>query len=176
MWSYSLAELLRHTPGHEDTVQRSVCALEYVPLLGSAPLSRPAPGAFEPPHLTDVLAIGCLTGSVTFLQTSTTPATVLVDMPAAHAGDVRTLLALPEYLASHRHTPLVFSASYDATASLWACATAQRRIDPVLQCTNRATLRAGHSDKVLSAAALRDTPSIITSGADGRVVLWNLPM
>lgn len=177
IWSYSLTELLQQTPGYRDAVARSVCALEYIPLLASpsSGLPKPVPGTFTPSALGSILAVGCLNGSVSFLQTDTSPAKVVLDMPQAHSADVRTLLALPDYHYQRSENPLVFSASYDATANLWACAGAQRRTDPLLQCTNRATLRAGHTDKVLCAAALQSSASIITSGADGRVVLWNLP-
>lgn len=173
IWSYSLSELLQQTPGGRDPVTRSICALEHVPLL-TTPFAKPAPGAFVPPAMGGVLAVGCLSGSLSFLQTDVVPARVLVDQPAAHSADVRTVLALPDYHSGQRQQPLVFSASYDSTASLWACTPAQRRLDPVLQLRSQATLRAGHSDKVLCAAALQSSASIVTSGADGRVVLWNL--
>lgn len=173
IWSYSLSELLQQTPGGRDPVARSVCALEHVPLL-TTPFAKPPPGAFVPPAIGGVLAVGCLNGSLSFLQTDVVPARVLVDQPAAHSADVRTVLALPDYHGGQRLHPLVFSASYDSTASLWACTPAQRRVDPVLQLSSQATLRAGHTDKVLCAAALHSNASIVTSGADGRVVLWNL--
>lgn len=173
IWSYSLSELLLQTPGGRDPVARSICALEHVPLL-TTPFAKPAPGAFVPPAIGGVLAIGCLNGSLSFLQTDVVPARLLVDQPAAHSADVRTVLALPDYHSGQRLNPLVFSASYDSTASLWACTPAQRRVDPALELRCQATLRAGHSDKVLCAAALQSSASIVTSGADGRVVLWNL--
>lgn len=174
IWSYSLAELLQQTPEYRDTVARSICALEYIPQLTS-PSSKVAPSAFIPPSMTNVLAVGCLDGSVSFVQADSNPAKVLFDLPRAHTADVRTILALPDYEQGHRQHPLLFSASYDSTANIWGCVTPQRRIDPALQLTNRATLRAGHTDKVLCAATLNSNASIITSGADGRVVLWNLP-
>jgi WD40 repeat protein len=177
MWSFSLSDLLQRSGSH-NVVGRSVCALEYIPLLSSpvSPMSTPPPGGFVAPPLNNVLAIGCLGGSVTFVQADSPPTKISLDMASAHNDDVRTLLALPEYHGMHRHGQLVFSASYDSTANLWSCNAAQRRIDPVLRCSNRANLRGGHSDKVLSAAALQSTPSILTSGADGRIVLWNLPV
>jgi hypothetical protein len=176
MWSLSLSELLQQSSGSFDAVSRSVCALEYIPLLSAAVSRESTPEGFISSPSNSVLAIGGLNGSVTFVQADASRAKVLMDMPTAHKADVRTLLALPEYHVSHRQAPLVFSASYDSTANLWSCATAQRRNDPFLHCTNRATFRSGHSDKVLSAAALQLTPSILTSGADGRIVLWNLPV
>lgn len=213
LFSLDLGSVLR-AQGHSDTITRSICALEHCLELETYQQQEHAiiqrmPGAFLSPTFGHVLAVGCLAGSLSFLQILQQSSggnyepQVLADLPKAHSSDVRTLLSLPlrapdasvlsssfdahdregkvintrttEAALSTLHAPLFFSASYDATAALWTCQPPRRRIDPLLACSVTARMGAAHKDKVLSAAALHSGRSIVTTGADGRVVLWNLP-
>lgn len=67
----------------------------------------------------------------------------------------------------------VLTASSDGTAGIWSVSKS-----PQASLWEAAQLckLVGHTDKVLSAAfvpGLRDLESVVTSGADGRVLLWN---
>jgi WD40 repeat protein len=101
-----------------------------------------------------LLGVGSAQGCLSVLREGR----LLKDL-SLHTADLRCLLPL-----HYHHTSLLLTASYDSTAALWSL--------PGLGLGEVSRLSGGHSDKLLSAAAFSRLPAVLTSGADGRVVLW----
>lgn len=78
-----------------------------------------------------------------------------------HTDDVRSV-------ASLSNGDLV-TTSYDSTAAIWRF----NGVGSSLSIQQASTLRGGHTDKVLSCVTIPHTTDVITTGADGKVLLWS---
>ena len=105
-----------------------------------------------------------------------------------HADDIRSLSILP--LGTRRERWGLLTSSYDSTAALWSldpslCSSSSSSrgdsADMDRVCEKVCALSRGHADKVLcatfaveavAAIDLAQPPPILTSGADGVVLLW----
>lgn len=115
------------------------------------------------------LWIGCADGTVGVLNQERNK--LLFDQQL-HKDEVRTLLDLSPWsrsLGTHYMT-----ASYDKTCALWGLVQQQRKDDPLRCIPIAERIQSCHTDKVLSAAAMKSEAAFVTTGADGRVVLCTL--
>jgi len=117
------------------------------------------------------VAVGRMGGFASVLQmtaaASDAPPTASAISTARLAGDdVRALSLLPAYDKSRREL-LLLATSFDASGSIWSGgrasgATGMRRMAAL----------DGHEDKVLGCCVNTATDEAITTGADGKVLLW----
>ena len=155
-----------------DTHTWNVAAPEGISFCSLALLS---PWASSSPPFCPIVA-GCSRGTVMVLDPrKIRPFSSLV-AGQLHQDDVRSLTALPSSFSfsgrgqeqGQPGAPLFATASFDGTAAVWAL-QGQSFVQ-------RALLQGAHTDKVLGVASVSGGPSgqLVTTGADGRVVLWTL--
>jgi WD40 repeat protein len=94
-----------------------------------------------------------------------------------HEGDVRCVVAWEDAETDVCRSVNVLTTSYDGSAAVWntsgsVVAKSSRSEMPSTILVKKASLLNGHTDKVLSAARCPHTGIIVTTGADGRAVLW----
>lgn len=159
-WSYSLSDAL--PPGAGG--QKGICCLS---LLGNALSSGGSPNAVP-------MVAGGLGGFVTLFNAANGQ---IYSHEKLHTDDVRSVSVLPATARSRGELSVdMLTGSYDGTAALWRVsleATSRVRYD------GSPRVLTGHTDKVLSAvpffAGGRSAPDILTTGAEGKVILWTLP-
>lgn len=149
-WSLNIHEVLGLSDAH-DMHTRSISCLQRMNGVDAAAGS----GAVNE------LAVGCMGGQLTLIHDQR----LLLDIQL-HTEDVRTILEAP-WVGRNA----LLSASYDGTAAMWEIAPPFKRAHE-LQCRPLARMQAGHVDKVLDAVVVDNGYRFVTSGADGRVVLW----
>ena len=128
----------------------------------------------------DLIVVGCSTGWLQIIDTRNGRSVVEQRL---HLDDIRSLSILP--LAKGKGLGLLTS-SYDSTAALWSldsslCSSRSENAASDKACEKVFALSRGHSDKVLCAAFAVGAgaevdwarpPPILSSGADGVVLLW----
>eukprot|EP01035_Chromulina_nebulosa_P016981 gene16981-22478_t len=83
-----------------------------------------------------------------------------------HQDDIRSISTL--YQGSS--PPLIISTSFDSSVAIWRANSSHNKLD------NVAILSGGHSDKVLDVSTIPGSEQqFLTSGADGKVILWKPP-
>lgn len=159
-WSYCLSDAL--PPGAGG--QKGICCL--------ALMSNPLGSVSSPASV--AMAAGGLGGFVTLFNAATGQ---IYSHEKLHTDDVRSVAVLPATARARGDLSVdLLTGSYDHTAALWRV---------TLDNTSRVKyeggpkLLSGHTDKVLSAvpffAGGRNAPDVLTTGADGKVLLWTLP-
>lgn len=157
--SFSLRDAL------PTTASRSICCM-------SSSLDPSAPVASWEEAL---LVVGCNEGFVSLLQYNS----IIMDRQI-HSDDIRSV-ELFNHRISRREQPTAFSSatthdfelitsSYDTTSAYWRLQSSGERVGTALE--NLEKLQGGHYEKNLSAIVLKQHQNIVTTGADGRVVLW----
>lgn len=160
-WSYSLSDALPPGAG----AQKGICCLSLLHA-GSSSSILPSPSSVP-------MVAGGLGGFVTIFNAATGQ---IFSHEKLHSDDVRSICVSP--VASRTRGELsvdLLTGSYDSTAALWRV---------TLDGSNRVRydgsprVLTGHTDKVLSAvpflAGDRTAPDVLTTGADGKVILWTL--
>jgi WD40 repeat protein len=93
-----------------------------------------------------------------------------------HEEDVRCVVAWEDAESDGRPSVSVLTTSYDGSAAVWNASfiaeSNPRSGVPSSSLVKKASLLNGHTDKVLSAARCPHTDILVTTGADGRAVLW----
>jgi len=157
-----------------DTHTWSVVAPEEFSFCSLALLS---PWSSSSPPFSPIVA-GCSRGTVIVLDPRKLKPFNSLAAAQLHQDDVRGVAALPPSFSfsslgrgqqqGQQGAPLFASASFDGSAAVWAL-QGQTFV-------RKALLQGAHSDKVLSVAAVAGGASgqLVTTGADGRVVLWSL--
>jgi len=158
-WSYTLSDAL--PPGAGG--QKGICCLS---LLGNSLSSAASPASVP-------MVAGGLGGFVTLFNAANGQ---IFSHEKLHSDDVRSVSVLPATSRSRGELTVdLLTGSYDGTAAMWRVS---------LEATNRVRydslkrVLTGHGDKVLSAvpffAGGRSAPDVLTTGADGKVILWTL--
>ena len=85
-----------------------------------------------------------------------------------HSGDVRSVALWDENaLMGHDHALFALTTSYDGYGCVWKLDTTAPHIE-----FNKIALLEGHTDKILSSSVVPFSRDIITTGADGKALLW----
>lgn len=104
------------------------------------------------------MAVGSSEGFVTLLNNS-----LIKHDIQAHRDDIRSIFS--HSATSPGSSSYFLAGSYDHSASLWG------QSDSFSEWNNRYKLSMGHTDKILDVTSLGSS-DILTSGADGRAILW----
>lgn len=160
-WSYSLSDAL--PPGAGG--QKGVCCLA---LLGSPQSSANSPASVP-------MVAGGLGGFVTLFNAATGQ---IFSHEKLHSEDVRCVSVSPATSRVRGELSVdLLTGSYDGTAAMWRVS-----MDPSssrVKYEGSPRVLTGHGDKVLSAvpffAGGRSSPDVLTTGADGKVLLWTCP-
>jgi hypothetical protein len=162
IYSVMLPELVReaihlHQPGTTgDDFMRSICCLATFTSEEST-LEK----AF--------LAIGSISGHLTLLQNNR-----LFFDTKLHHEDIRSV----EILSHTKRKGLItttdeldiLTSSYDTTGGIWKFIPSTSNLG---HSENMTRFADGHTDKALTAVVVKKWGDVITTGADGRVILWS---
>lgn len=159
-WSYSLSDAL--PPGAGG--QKGICCLS---LFGGPHFSAGSSASVP-------MVAGGLGGFVTLFNAASGQ---IFSHEKLHSDDVRSVSVLPGTSRTRGEISAdVLTGSYDGTAAVWRVC-----LDPTNKVRYDGSPRVltGHADKVLGAvqffAGGRSAPDVLTTGADGKVILWTLP-
>ena len=118
------------------------------------------------------IAIGCTGGLLNVLSLRTLS---VIAAGTVHQDDIRALASTTSQGTSKDTSSLesihLTTSSYDAMGKVW---NLQRNRNGPLELHNCAILR-GHEGKVLSLSGVPGQSALLSSGADGRVYLWEHP-
>lgn len=159
-WSYSLSDALPPGAG----AQKGICCLS---LLGAGSSSSSSSSSSVP------MVAGGLGGFVTIFNAATGQ---IFSHEKLHTDDVRSVCVSPATARTRGDLSVdLLTGSYDCTAALWRVTLdSNHRI----RYEGSPRVLSGHADKVLSAvpffAGGRSAPDVLTTGADGKVILWTL--
>jgi WD40 repeat protein len=157
-WSYNLNDVLAQTCG--ETARRGVCSLSLLhPAQAASPNSIP-------------IAAGCIGGYVTLFNAVSGQ---VLSHQQLHKDDVRSVCVMPATARPNDGSSFeLLTSSYDGTVGLWKAGYGS---NGSIQYVARRSLQ-GHGDKVLSATPVampgRKACDIMSSGADGKAILWSL--
>ena len=163
VWSINLSDLRRSAESSSSSALRSICCLSAI---STQPAGSPSSSWQEM-----VLGVGCTGGHLTLL----TSEKIIFDQKL-HSDDIRSLDLL-SYAYHHSlqafssfHQLQLLTSSYDASSALWQLQTAEDAAQT--RAESQARFLGAHQDKNLCALRLPATSDVVTTGADGNVVLW----
>jgi WD40 repeat protein len=117
----------------------------------------------------DLLFIGCTKGIVTVLNMNERRVLLAEKL---HNDDVKGIYELN----SVSKDPFVVTTSFDGSAAVWkvdhSTLQRQKRYGSGDKAFHMQSSLLGHTDKILGLSVDNNTNDIVTSGADGKVLLW----
>jgi WD40 repeat protein len=176
-WTLDLAS----TPAVQATGSSGgICCLQVVPismsLLGAGTGMGAGAGTGGGSSFDLVLA-GCIGGAVCILDCSRR---AIIAAQKLHSDDVRGIVPIASTTATgtrghegaNQGALRFITTSFDGTAAIWR-AYSDKHMKNTPISFRRLALLEGHTDKVLGAAIVPRSQQVVTSGADGRVILWS---
>jgi WD40 repeat protein len=159
-WSYNLNDVLAQQRG--ESLRRGICCMA---LLNPALAGN---GASNHIHV----AAGCIGGFVTTFNAVNGQ---ILSHDQLHGDDVRSISVLPGAPRAKQDNSFeLLTASYDSTVAVWSTGYSANGL--ITYRKQGTTILRGHSDKVLGATPVvmpgRSGYDILSSGADGKAILW----